>query len=987
MQKEALLQYVYDWLGDGAASKTASDISEAIFKIVDSVPAGVVGHFNDAAMGPEVRDDITKLSILLLGYFTKVESANTEAAEIMDILSASGGNAVFSGGINASGDIGTSGNVSASGDINASGVVRAGGLKLATLQQALNYDAFNGGRSLRDQTNNTICRIGSLRGNTPADDIYVSELPDDLHWEVYYDDPVQGHIRVDRPADRYAWLLTMGNANTNQMQMLIVSSYHVIYTRFCTWNSTTSTKTWTPWVIDMVNMHFAPFKGTKDGVTALRNQPCNTCCWIPNLGVITMLSDVPPELLTEDKTEVRPYYAFLETTGIDDENRLQKLYLTNRKAVYHRFCRKSGNDYSWTSWYSSSSTQTPNYVAIGASTTWGAVKHPNGTDHPTRSDNRYPSYISEALGLQLVDLSQGTIGFVYRAGSTQRRNFMDRIFYSGNKEAFEKAGLITLQFAYGNDGAAGLPVGKYDDYYPYDEPGYHPSINNPFGPEDMVKKGATWFGCLNWCVRYIGEHFPRAQLVLIFGAPSANQHRRTYFRRYRPVELKAGDDPYYLSLYELTDNYRPVAAIQSDNPYRMGWYEYGSGNYAATGDRTVDAGKTYYEPEYAATQDREPVEGKTYYESLLKFEQVAPAADANPSVNGWYEYNGTDYIRTKNEEVVSGKAYFRPTAEFEEVTLGDGENPKRNYWLEEVLPGTENYPDTSKIYGHPNGASWTYTNGGWTQVTPLVGDEVIWVSELPQSGPSGAIYTTASVVCYHYEGARWVTKLLNSGEPFYIHRPSLTFAGMTVYDLTSDGDIVDGKTYYKRTPPYRILFRDAIDTSNSNDNMIALRQIRAEMPKLKTALNIPLIDMYSEECCFSEYQSNAIDSTGRFALLSTQVAGSFEAYTLQKDDTYTTVRRPSDMLDDLVIYECNGTYWKFRYSNDPWKEYEPFADDEILDVDSKSEMTDRTQIYRFDERCWIFRPDYTLDTHPNDAGYEMFARWVAGVVIRQFKHK
>ena len=39
----------------------------------------------------------------------------------------------------------------------------------------------------------------------------------------------------------------------------------------------------------------------------------------------------------------------------------------------------------------------------------------------------------------------------------------------------------------------------------------------------MLAHGATLMGCLNWCIKWIGEHYPKAILVCLFGAPSANE--------------------------------------------------------------------------------------------------------------------------------------------------------------------------------------------------------------------------------------------------------------------------------------------------------------------------------------------------------------------------------------------------------------------------------------------------------------------------------
>ena len=98
-----------------------------------------------------------------------------------------------------------------------------------------------------------------------------------------------------------------------------------------------------------------------------------------------------------------------------------------------------------------------------------------------------------------------------------------------NDEVLSQASLITIMFGYGNDKSAGLPVGEWDDYYPYDQDGYFfvsgGASGNKRGLESMLDRGATLFGCLNWSIKWIGEHYPKAQLIVIYGAPSGNAGR------------------------------------------------------------------------------------------------------------------------------------------------------------------------------------------------------------------------------------------------------------------------------------------------------------------------------------------------------------------------------------------------------------------------------------------------------------------------------
>ena len=167
----------------------------------------------------------------------------------------------------------------------------------------------------------------------------------------------------------------------------------------------------------------------------------------------------------------------------------------------------------------------PKYVAFGGSTTIGAVHHIDG-GAITYSKNAYPEYIGMVSGFETVNLGQGGTGFMSRsAGNTP--NIMDCIY--ANSSTLNDAALITLHFGYGNDYTAGLPVGEWDDYYPYDTDGYFfvqgNTSGNLAGITSMLSHGATLLGCLNWCIKWIGDNYPNAVLVCICGAPSANADR------------------------------------------------------------------------------------------------------------------------------------------------------------------------------------------------------------------------------------------------------------------------------------------------------------------------------------------------------------------------------------------------------------------------------------------------------------------------------
>jgi hypothetical protein len=170
----------------------------------------------------------------------------------------------------------------------------------------------------------------------------------------------------------------------------------------------------------------------------------------------------------------------------------------------------------------------PLYVAIGASTTYGAVHHMDGAPN-TQTKYQFPLYAGNALGLRAVNLGIGGTGVMQRTTSNLK-NYMDVVYTSDS--LLSKAKLITINLAFGNDSSvSGFTIGDYTDYYPYDAEvtsegatiSYHPS--GVAGMATMVSLGATWCGCVNWLIKWIGDHYPRAQLVLLFGGFSTNMSK------------------------------------------------------------------------------------------------------------------------------------------------------------------------------------------------------------------------------------------------------------------------------------------------------------------------------------------------------------------------------------------------------------------------------------------------------------------------------
>lgn len=111
MTNDALKTYYQTWNG-----KTATEVKNEIVRITDGSAAGVTAHFNAAVLGPDVKDDIVKLSVLLTIYFNKSDAvitgatdAITRAAQILeayeDVFSVDPGTgaAMFTGDVYADG--------------------------------------------------------------------------------------------------------------------------------------------------------------------------------------------------------------------------------------------------------------------------------------------------------------------------------------------------------------------------------------------------------------------------------------------------------------------------------------------------------------------------------------------------------------------------------------------------------------------------------------------------------------------------------------------------------------------------------------------------------------------------------------------------------------------------------------------------------------------------------------------------------------------
>lgn len=258
------------------------------------------------------------------------------------------------------------------------------------------------------------------------------------------------------------------------------------------------------------------------GGTTLANQTNNTICRISSLSSVI---DAPHSLNGKN------IFAWLLTFG--RENKEQVLFVT-ANGYPCRFNRSySSSTSTWSAWKGYSGDEAKaRYIAFGASTTEARVHPISGTTVVSYYD--YPDFTGRLLNLETYNLAVGSTGLVCRGtnNTPTKENYMDRIYY--NNSLLETASLITIQFGYGNDRtpiygdtSTVMPFGEWNDYYPYDEEGYHPFSDNltdriTTDIETMVEKGATVLGCLNWCIKYLSTNYPKAQIILLFGAPSSN---------------------------------------------------------------------------------------------------------------------------------------------------------------------------------------------------------------------------------------------------------------------------------------------------------------------------------------------------------------------------------------------------------------------------------------------------------------------------------
>lgn len=265
-------------------SKTASQIASEIC----TTSAGVTRHFNNAVLGWEVKDDIVKLAIALLGYGSKSMAVVNELEALNNVIQVLNGNVKFEHDVNIHGDLTISGGI------------------------PIRQTSYDGEMYLEDQTVNTVCRVA--KGS-------------DIH------DPPPG---VDFSSN-YAWVFTFGGLN--RVQYLFTPAKKSIFYRFKVNGSTPPWKDWVEVSADLGKyLSQESFTGINpnNNLKNMKFQPVNTVCRIAE-----SVED-PPDGVSFSTNNV----GWLFTVG--GLNKMQYLFDLNTTGLYHRSFKSGASD--WEDW-------------------------------------------------------------------------------------------------------------------------------------------------------------------------------------------------------------------------------------------------------------------------------------------------------------------------------------------------------------------------------------------------------------------------------------------------------------------------------------------------------------------------------------------------------------------------------------------------------------------------------------------------------------
>lgn len=183
--------------------------------------------------------------------------------------------------------------------------------------------------------------------------------------------------------------------------------------------------------------------------------------------------------------------------------RIYTVSSVSRREEFRGYKLPSSEEIVWFNFSPSGTSDMTNYVAIGASTTQGGSGDGRWTARP------YPSWVAAMGGFSVTNLAKGGTDFVCRMAAGTSQNYMDVITDPENRDLFLEADLITVWVGI-NDQDVGVETGEPDDYYEFT------------GSEtyEALKQNCTKAGAMNFVIKYVSEHFPRAQLMFVIGPRS-----------------------------------------------------------------------------------------------------------------------------------------------------------------------------------------------------------------------------------------------------------------------------------------------------------------------------------------------------------------------------------------------------------------------------------------------------------------------------------
>lgn len=295
------------------------------------------------------------------------------------------------------------------------------------------------------------------------------------------------------------YVLTMGTTNTTQLMLFPASGN--IYIRSFTAGEDAPTKF--PKILDMDA--FDGFLNQIDLVNEAYFRPASTPFDLLDMPKNSRYLGSPSNFDPGDDfpwtlDATRGYTVSCEGNG-QNGTKIYRIFSASRRELFYGYKTATYQNIQWFNFSPSGANDMTNYVAIGASTTVGGTGTGQFTSRP------YPSWVGDMGNFTVTNLARGGTDFVARGGSDNTLpNYMDVVTDPDNRELLEAADLITVWVGI-NDNGYGIVNGEADDYYAYQ------------GTETFaeLRRNATKAGAMNFVIKYVSEHFPRAQLMFVVG--------------------------------------------------------------------------------------------------------------------------------------------------------------------------------------------------------------------------------------------------------------------------------------------------------------------------------------------------------------------------------------------------------------------------------------------------------------------------------------